>query len=77
MARSRFYWLLPPLLAFTPVSCYQPANSSAPAVRSSSGRTAAVGSVAPNIEGTDVDGKSMNLSDFRGKVVLLDFWATT
>src|SRR5262249_10220364 len=29
---------------------------------------------APEIVGTDVDGKSLKLSDFRGKVVLLDFW---
>jgi hypothetical protein len=29
---------------------------------------------APEIEGVDVDGKAMKLSDYRGKVVLLDFW---
>ncbi|HVC92940.1 MAG TPA: TlpA disulfide reductase family protein [Pirellulales bacterium] len=29
---------------------------------------------APEIEGEDIDGKPMKLSDFRGKVVLLDFW---
>jgi hypothetical protein len=29
---------------------------------------------APEIEGTDQDGKSFKLSDYRGKVVLLDFW---
>jgi hypothetical protein len=31
---------------------------------------------APRIEGDDVTGKRLKLSDFRGKVVLLDFWAT-
>jgi thiol-disulfide isomerase/thioredoxin len=36
----------------------------------------AVGKVAPEIEGEDVDGKPMKLSDFRGKVVVLVFWAT-
>jgi hypothetical protein len=32
--------------------------------------------VAPSIEGNDLTGKPFKLSDFRGKVVLLDFWAT-
>ena len=29
---------------------------------------------APDIEGEDLDGVPFKLSDFRGKVVLLDFW---
>ncbi len=33
-----------------------------------------IGKVAPDIEGDDMDGKSFKLSDYRGKVVLLDFW---
>jgi hypothetical protein len=33
-----------------------------------------VGRVAPDIEGEDVDGKKFKLSDYRGKVVLLDYW---
>ena len=33
-----------------------------------------VGGVAPEIIGEDLSGKPMKLSDFRGKVVLLDFW---
>ena len=33
-----------------------------------------VGETAPEIEGNDLDGKAMKLSDFRGKVVVLDFW---
>lgn len=33
-----------------------------------------VGKAAPEIEGEDIDGKSFKLSDYRGKVVLLDFW---
>jgi peroxiredoxin len=34
------------------------------------------GSLAPDFTVTDLDGRKLNLSDFRGKVVLLDFWAT-
>jgi hypothetical protein len=37
-------------------------------------RNLAVGKVAPDIEGEDQDGKRFKLSDYRGKVVLLDFW---
>ncbi|MFO0983344.1 MAG: redoxin domain-containing protein [Planctomycetota bacterium] len=33
-----------------------------------------VGKEAPEIEGEDQDGKAFKLSDYRGKVVLLDFW---
>ena len=34
----------------------------------------AVGQVAPEIEGADMDGKRFKLSDYRGKVVVVDFW---
>lgn len=33
-----------------------------------------IGRAAPDIEGDDSDGKSFKLSDYRGKVVMLDFW---
>lgn len=33
-----------------------------------------IGKPAPEIEGEDIDGKKFKLSDYRGKVVLLDFW---
>ena len=33
-----------------------------------------VGEAAPDISGVDIDGKEFKLSDYRGKVVLLDFW---
>ena len=32
------------------------------------------GEKAPDISGEDVDGKEFKLSDYRGKVVVLDFW---
>jgi hypothetical protein len=34
----------------------------------------AIGCQAPEIEGVDVEGVAFKLSDYRGKVVLLDFW---
>jgi thiol-disulfide isomerase/thioredoxin len=33
-----------------------------------------VGAVAPEIEGSDLDDMEFKLSDFRGKVVMLEFW---
>jgi hypothetical protein len=35
-----------------------------------------IGDQAPEIEGTDLDGKRFRLGDYRGKVVVLDFWAS-
>jgi len=40
-------------------------------------RHLAVGKVAPDIEGEDQDGVRFRLSDYRGKVVLLDIWHHT
>lgn len=36
----------------------------------------AVGALAPDFTLTDMNGKSLSLSQFRGKVVLVNFWAT-
>jgi hypothetical protein len=38
-------------------------------------RHLSVGKQAPDIEGADQDGVRFKLSDYRGKVVLLDFWS--
>ena len=62
-------------------------NSLSPAIRNSSAGKAfaervvrmektAVGSPAPDFTENDVNGKPVRLSDFRGKYVLLDFWAS-
>ena len=37
-------------------------------------RNLSIGRTAPEISGIDVDGRNFKLSDYRGKVVLLDFW---
>ena len=37
-------------------------------------RHLSVGRVAPEIEGDDIDGDPFKLSDYRGNVVVLDFW---
>src|SRR5512135_2959484 len=38
--------------------------------------TAAAGKTAPDFELKDINGKVVKLSDFRGKAVVLNFWAT-
>ena len=45
------------------------------ALVSSSSSEEGVGKPAPAMQGTDADGVAFQLSDYRGKVVLLDFWA--
>jgi len=37
-------------------------------------RNLAIGKVAPDIEGEDMEGQNFKLSDYRGKVVVIDFW---
>jgi thiol-disulfide isomerase/thioredoxin len=48
-------------------------GAAAPAVRKA---TLAAGAVAPDFTASTVDGTEVKLSDFKGKVVILDFWAT-
>lgn len=44
------------------------------AKRQMTARRLIVGRIAPDIEGVDLDDVSFKLSDYRGKVVVLDFW---
>ena len=40
------------------------------------GRSSVVHSIAPDFSLQDLDGQPLQLANYRGKVVLLDFWAT-
>ena len=62
-------WCLLPALTLAVVGC-DTANHSATVIGT------AVGNTAPEMDGSDADGKPLKLSDCRGKVVMLDFWAT-
>jgi thiol-disulfide isomerase/thioredoxin len=42
----------------------------------SSGTSVAIGQPAPGFQLKDLSGNPVSLADFKGKVVLLDFWAT-
>jgi cytochrome oxidase Cu insertion factor (SCO1/SenC/PrrC family) len=59
-------------LAFTMQGCGR--DQSAPAPGKTASLDARVGRLAPEIEGEDIDGVPFKLSDYRGKVVLIDFW---
>lgn len=45
-----------------------------PAVQASGKTGFAIGDLAPDIHGEDLDEVAFSLSDYRGKVVVLDFW---
>jgi cytochrome oxidase Cu insertion factor (SCO1/SenC/PrrC family) len=47
-------------------------NPRAPAIGQAASEV--IGEAAPEIDGEDLDRKAFKLSDYRGKVVLLDFW---
>ena len=51
-----------------------PTQPTQPAQPSQPSGVPEVGMEAPEITGLDLDGVEFNLSDYRGKVVLLDFW---
>lgn len=51
-----------------------PMTTSATVASAGPGRTPEVGDMVPNIQGMDTDGVEFELSDYKGKVIMLDFW---
>jgi len=62
------------LLFVIPVGCKFSPSASEPAPASEIGLSK--GNLAPDFSLYDVEGKGIKLSDFQGKVVMLNFWAT-
>jgi peroxiredoxin len=81
MKKSLF--LLSSLLAATSLSAQAPMmpaasvrpapGATAPAVRVA---TLAAGAVAPDFASLDINGREVRVSDYKGKILILDFWAT-
>jgi cytochrome oxidase Cu insertion factor (SCO1/SenC/PrrC family) len=61
-------------VAFTMPGCAKNGNSLRAPVPVDDPGGLRVGTAAPEIAGEDMEGTSFKLSDYRGKVVLLDFW---
>ena len=76
MAAS-FIWISIGLFAASPVVTAYGAQAEPPVQTQISNRQAVkIGDEAPNFHLRDLDGHVTSLSQFRGKVVLLNFWAT-
>jgi hypothetical protein len=72
----RFYRAFSPpfILAFALVGCHLFNRSRDPG----EGAVALgprIGEAAPEIDGEDIEGNRFKLSDYRGKVIVVDFWA--
>jgi peroxiredoxin len=64
------------LLATTYLLSGKNETQPAPAPVSYTSPAAEISGAAPGFKLVDVNGKSVSLADFKGKVVILDFWAT-
>ncbi|MBE7537864.1 MAG: redoxin domain-containing protein [Opitutaceae bacterium] len=59
----------------TPARIWTAEETKPPAPEARKG-TIAIGAMAPDFLTTTVDGKAIRISDYKGKVLILDFWAT-
>ena len=74
MRASRFPALIAAILVLA--GCLLTADCSSETVKAASVKPDSERKQAPEFALKDADGKLVHLSDYRGKVVLLDFWAT-
>jgi thiol-disulfide isomerase/thioredoxin len=70
---NQYILLLAACLLPAALSAQTPVAAAAPSAPQS---TLAAGAVAPDFTTLDVAGKEVRLSDFKGKILVLDFWAT-
>jgi hypothetical protein len=63
-------------LGMTLHGCGQSQTAGVPTGASQAPDGLALGQLAPDIQGQDLDGVPFKLSDYRGRVVVLDFWGT-
>jgi cytochrome oxidase Cu insertion factor (SCO1/SenC/PrrC family) len=61
-------------VAFSMPGCAKNKNTLPPPEPAEDSAASRIGTLAPEIAGEDMDGAFFKLSDYRGKVVLLDFW---
>lgn len=59
-----------------PATALVPATAQPGAAATASVPTLKAGAIAPNFASTDLSGRTVQLSDWKDKVVVLDFWAT-